>query len=100
MARVTQLRLYRIEDGRLDDFVAAWKAGVVPLRKAHGFTIEAAWTVHDVSRFVWIVGYDGPLSWEKAEEAYYGSPERAAIDPDPARWVIDPQTWFVTPIDL
>ncbi len=33
MARRAQLRDYRIESGRLAEFVAAWTAGVVPSRR-------------------------------------------------------------------
>ncbi len=83
MTRVSQLRLYEIRRGKLDDFVAAWLAGVLPLRQTHGFTIDAAWVIREESRFVWVVSYEGPESWEAKEQAYYGSPEREAFNPDP-----------------
>ena len=78
-----QLRDYVIQAGHLDDFVAAWTSGVLPLRQAAGFTIQA-WTVPEESRFVWIVGYEGPGTFEAADAAYYASPARAAVSPDPA----------------
>lgn len=98
--KVSQLRLYRIAEGHLDDFIAAWTAGVFPLRRTFGFEIDAAYSIPQEDRFCWIVSYDGPLSWQEAEDAYYGSPERAAIDPDPVQWVEDPQTWFVERVDV
>jgi hypothetical protein len=98
--KTTQVRLYEIAEGRLADFVDAWRAGVVPLRRRFGFEIEAAWTIPDESRFCWVVSYEGPLSWKEAEEAYYGSPERAALDPDPAQWISRPQAWLAEPVDV
>ena len=54
------------------------------------------WIEREASRFVWIVGFDGDI--EAANEAYYESDERKAMDPDPARLVGDPRTvWLETP---
>jgi len=80
-----QLRDYTIEEGRLDEFVREWQEHVLPLRVAMGFGVVGPWVVRDESRFVWIVGFDGDLA--AANAAYYASPERAAIEPDPARLV-------------
>jgi hypothetical protein len=62
-----------------------WKSKIVPLRVAHGFKVLGAWTVDDTDQFIWIISYDGPRSWKEAEADYYASPERKALDPDPAR---------------
>lgn len=83
-----QLRDYAIREGHLDDFVADWTATVLPLRKRFGFEV-VAWSVPDESRFVWLLGYDGPEGLEAADTAYYASPERAALSPDPVRWLQD-----------
>ena len=94
----TQLRRYTINRGRLDDFAAAWRAGVYPLRQELGFRIEGAWTIGEHNEFVWILSYDGPLDWKDAEAAYYGSPQRAALDPDPAQWIARAEHWFLTSV--
>jgi hypothetical protein len=44
---------------------------------------------------VWIVSYDGPGGWEAASKAYYDSPERKAIDPDPATLILTQRTAFI-----
>jgi hypothetical protein len=83
-----QLRDYRITDGSLDQFVEEWRTRIAPLRRELGFTIERAWTVADDSRFVWLLAYPG--NWEALEEAdrvYYDSPQRASLDPNPARLI-------------
>ena len=84
----TELRDYRITDGSLQQFVDEWLAGIAPLRRELGFTIERTWKVDDGSRFVWVVSHPG--GWEDFEEAdrgYYASPRRTSLDPNPARLI-------------
>jgi len=90
------LREYRIEDGHLEDFVREWRELVLPLRVSLGFSVFGPWVEREASRFVWIVGYDGDI--RAANDAYYASPERAAMDPDPARLVVETrEVWLQAP---
>ena len=91
-----QLREYAVEAGRLDDFVREWRDLVLPLRLAQGFSVLGPWVERDASRFVWLLGYDGDI--RAANEAYYTSPERAAMDPDPARLIAETrEVWLEAP---
>ena len=91
-----ELRDYVIAAGHLDDFVAAWLAGVVPLRERFGFRIEGAWTIPSERRFVWILSHDVPEpEWEALNEAYYASSERTSLDPDPAQWIEESRHGFI-----
>ena len=91
-----QLREYTIEDGRLDEFVREWRELVLPLRVAMGFSVFGPWIERGASRFVWIVGYDGDI--EAANEAYYASDGRKAMEPDPARFLVEARTvWLEAP---
>lgn len=95
-----QLRDYRIRAGRLDQFVAEWRAGIVPLRQRLGFSIEGAWTVPDESRILWILSYPGDeAAFATADAAYYASPERKALDPNPARLIEAQAHAFLRPVD-
>lgn len=89
-----QLRMYVVNDGELDEWVAEWRERVLPLRRAHGFSVQGPWIVPDESRFVWILGHE---DFETADREYYASPERAALDPDPARHLADVKHWLMTP---
>ena len=51
---------------------------------------------HGTDQFIWIVSYDGPKSFQEADAAYYQSPDRKAIDPDPARHLAHTQTRLMT----
>ena len=91
-----QLREYRIEDGRLEDFVQEWRELVLPLRLSMSFSVFGPWVEREGSRFVCVVGYDGDI--RAGDEAYYASAERHAMDPDPARLVADSrQVWLEAP---
>ena len=96
----TELRDYRISDGRLDEFVAAWLEGVVPLRQRHGYRIDAAWLIRDEDRFLWLLSLDvAPEEWEAHNDAYYADPARIALEPDPAQWVEHEERRFVELVD-
>ena len=84
-----QLRIYRIRDSELWDFVREWTDGVLPLRRSHGFEVPLAWVSEEESTFVWLLEYRGEATWEEAERAHYASPERQSLEPDPARRIVD-----------
>ena len=71
---------------------------MVPLREGHGFTVDGAWVIPDQSRFVWLLSYSGPGSFEDADASYYASPERAALTPDPAELILESQTHLMSPL--
>jgi hypothetical protein len=81
-----ELRRNRMRAGCIDEFLDAWLRGVVPLRRRFGFTVLGAWVVEDADELVWILGYDGSDGFADADRRYYASPERVALDPDPAQW--------------
>ena len=91
-----QLREYTIEAGRLDDFVREWRELVLPLRVSLGFGVFGPWIEREANRFVWVIGFDGDI--RAANERYYASPERGAMDPDPARLIAEiREVWLEAP---
>ncbi len=61
-----QLRQYSVKKGKLSAFVKEWRAKVYPLRLKFGFNVVGAWTI-GVDCFVWIIGWEGPGSFGKAD---------------------------------
>ena len=96
--KTVQLREYTIKPGQLDTFVAVWARSVKPLRERTGFVIEGAWTIPAEERFIWIVSHAGPAGWEAANKAYYDSPERKAMDPDPASLILQQRISLIDPV--
>ena len=90
-----QLRIYAIKPGEMEEWLEEWNAQIVPLRLSYGFQVVGAWTIDGEDRFVWILRYAGPKSWEDADADYYDSPERKALTPDPARHLASQEHWLM-----
>jgi hypothetical protein len=97
------LRIYTIRPGELDEWLAEWREHVVPLRRAAGFEVRGAWATQETpdepATFTWLLGYEGPDGLEAANAAYYQSPERQALEPDPARHIAEARQLFVRAVD-
>ena len=81
----------------MKDWLEEWSTKIRPLRERLGFQVVGAWTAEG-NEFIWILRYEGPDSWEAADAAYYRSPERKAIAPDPARLIERSETRMMTAI--
>jgi len=92
-----QFREYVIAPGMFDAFLAAWRSGVLPLRRQFGFRVQA-WAIPAESRFVWTLAYSGPGTFAEAERAYHASAARTAVAPDPGQWVLEKHNSMVTPV--
>ena len=95
-----QLRIYRLHEGTLERFVEEWRSLVVPLRRRFGFEVVGAWASAEEETFVWLVSYDGPEGFERRDAEYYASPERAAMDPNPARHIASAETRLLSAVSL
>jgi hypothetical protein len=91
----TQLRVYTINRGQLQQFTEEWKHKILPLRMQHGFQVGGAWTIEATNQFVWLLSYGGPEAWEEKDQAYYSSAEREAMDPNPARLIARAEHYIV-----
>ena len=97
----TQLRDYRIAEGSLHRFIDEWRSQIAPLHREMGFTIERAWSVESESRFVWLLTHPGDWSaFEAADRAYYASPKRKSLDPNPARLIQEQHETRLSEVDL
>ena len=96
--KTTQLRDYKVRPGELDRFTEVWSKKVRPLRVKLGFVVEGAWRIPSEDRFVWVVSYEGPLTWDAANRSYSESPERKAMDPDPASFLVGQSLSLIDPL--
>jgi len=86
-----QLRLYAVREGEWEEWVREWTELIAPLRRKLGFEVRGPWRTED-GRFAWLIGHD---DFDAANEAYYASPERAALSPDPARHLAEAETMLL-----
>lgn len=90
----TQLRIYTINKGQLQQFAQEWKEQLKPLREKIGFSIRGAWTVPSTNQFVWVMALDEG-NWDELDSAYFHSEERKAMQPDPGRLIARMENHFV-----
>ena len=93
-----QIREYTVKPGEMQEWVSEWRSKIVPLRESHGFEVLGGWAVDGTDEFIWIISYNGPKSWDQANEDYYSSPGRKALDPDPARHLAKTNTRLMTAV--
>ena len=90
-----QLRVYRLDPDRIDEFIAVWRDQIVPARLAAGFSVEGAWLSRPDAGFAWVLAYYGPKTFAEASKDYYESPVRKRIRPDPGELVLESDTSMV-----
>ncbi len=91
----SQLRIYRVKPGLLEEFTAFWREEIVPLRLRFGFVVEGAWADPEGSTFAWVVGHP---DFAAAQEAYYASPDRAALSRDPGDYIEHAELRLMEPV--
>ena len=58
---------------------------------------DGAWVVRERNEYIWLLSRDED-DWDAREKAYYASPERAAVTPDPAQYIAKSEKWLPTPV--
>jgi hypothetical protein len=93
-----QLRRYRIEPGRMADFLA-WFPGLVPVRAQYGFRVLFALADPAGETFTWAVAHDGDQqAFTDAEAVYNAAPERGKVFETFPRCVATMEIGFVDDI--
>lgn len=96
----SQLRVYTINKGELEEFVKVWTNKIYPLNLKLGMRVDGAWTIKESNQFVWVLRYDGPEDWKTKRDQYFDSSERKSFDPDPARYIARVEEWLLSPVKL
>lgn len=80
----SQLRIYLIKEGLLDEFIEFWRAEIVPLRRRFGFDVAGAWAEPEARTFAWVVTHP---DFERGAADYYDSPDRKSLTRDPGEFI-------------
>jgi len=88
MARTVQIRTYTVRPDRLDEWAELFRTQIVPLRRELGFEIGGSWVDRERGQHIWVIAYEGPLTFEQANAAYWASPKREALGVDPADFLL------------
>jgi hypothetical protein len=91
----TQIHIYTINRGALNEFANEWRDRIKPLREKFGFLVSSGWKVTDTNQFIWFLSRDDSEDWETQNQAFYQSDERRSLGPDPARHIARVEQYFV-----
>ncbi len=81
---ISQLRMYTVNRGMMDQWVKFFNETVVPIQVKYGMKIDAQWVNQDRNLFVWIRSFADADDVKAKEAAFYAAPEWAAVQ-DQAR---------------
>jgi hypothetical protein len=70
---VTQVRVYTINRGMLDSWIALFNEKIVPTSASYGVNVVGAWANRPQNEFIWVRTFDS----EETLKVYETSPERA-----------------------
>ncbi len=68
----SQLRMYTINRGMMDDWVTLFTQTLVPMQDKHGIKIEGMWVSEDSTQFIWIRSFADSEDLKVKEAAFYG----------------------------
>ncbi|RJL35758.1 NIPSNAP family protein [Bailinhaonella thermotolerans] len=94
----TQLRVYTVREGLLDEWAGKWRELVVPLRLEFGFEIHGAWLDREKNQFIWLLSYAGPESFAERNAQYWASPQRKRMGLDPKEYLLKTEVREVEPV--
>ena len=75
----SQLRIYTINRGMMDEWVKLFTETIVPIQEKHGIKIEGMWVSEDSTQFIWIRSFTNSEDVKAKEAAFFGSPEWNAV---------------------
>ncbi|WP_405149803.1 aspartate/glutamate racemase family protein [Sphaerisporangium sp. NBC_01403] len=85
---VAQLRIYRIRQGLMADWLPFFHKTLVPLHHVVGIRVPAAWVnVEDPDEFVWIREFDSVESIPQQENEFFSTAARSALGDVRERYV-------------
>ena len=90
-----QLRTYTINKGQLAQFTDDFNHKIKAARESVGFKVLGVWTVPATNQFVWIMGLEDGLDWDKHDKAYFDSEARKAMQPDPGQIIARMENHFI-----
>lgn len=76
---LTQVRIYTVNKGQMDDWLKVWTEQIAPLHARLGIVIEGAWVNRPQNEFVWVRSFNDETDMQDKMKRFRESPERQAI---------------------
>ncbi len=100
---IDELRIYTIQPGQLDEWLAYFATTVVPLYPPFGISVLQCWVDRATNQFVWTRRIEGASTVDEARavtEAFSNSPERAAIADEVRSYIASVEARMLEPVEL
>ena len=76
---ISQLRMYTVDRGMMDQWVKHFTEILVPMQEKHGIKIDGMWVSDDNAQFIWIRSFADAEDLKAKEAAFYSSSEWQAV---------------------
>lgn len=76
---LSQIRIYTINKGEMDNFIAHFKQDIVPLHERLGIPIVGTWVNRPQNEFIWVRSYKDKADMEAKGKAFQGEVAKAGI---------------------
>ena len=76
---ISQLRMYTINRGMMDQWVKHFTQTLVPFHEKLGIKIEGMWVNEDRNQFIWIRSFADADDLKAKEAAFHAAPEWQAM---------------------
>ncbi|MEO6162882.1 MAG: NIPSNAP family protein [Candidatus Binatia bacterium] len=76
---LSQIRIYTINKGELDNFLAHFKQDIVPLHERLGIPIVGTWVNRQQNEFIWVRSYNDKADLEAKGKAFQAEVAKAGI---------------------
>lgn len=96
---ISQLRIYTINRGMMPAWLECYKNELLPMMKAHGMRIDAAWATSAGTEFIWVRTYNDNEDLAAIEASFYGSPEWLAAREHVASYIAKTEVRLMQPLE-
>lgn len=76
---LSQIRIYTINKGEMDNFIAHFKQDIVPLHERLGIPIVGTWVNRSQNEFIWVRSYKDKADMDAKGKAFQAEVAKAGI---------------------
>lgn len=76
---LTQVRIYTVNKGQMDEWLDIWTNQIVPVHVRLGIDINGAWVNRPQNEFVWVRTFADEADMQEKMKQFRESPERQAL---------------------
>ena len=95
---VSQLRIYTINNGKMDEWLKVFEEQLRPIHTKYGIPVERTWVNDERTEFIWVRNFDSVEDLEKKTTAYVTSPERKALGAMPGSLIAKTEVRVIEPV--